>query len=417
MPPREQAPGAIPVLLHAQLRGLLRHHAVTVVTVAGPEPGEWEAVRQLQADGVEVYAAHRLEPHGWPRWRRRWRLTATWLRGQWPWRSAWFWDAQVQPLLDRLLVERRFDVIQIEDNAMGIYRYPAQVPKVLTEYEVRRPRRWQWRSPSAPHWPRWALGEADWQRWPGYQRQVWMKFERLQVFTQRDADSLKAIAPNLADRVRVNPFAVALPALSDTGEEQNTLLFVGNFTHPPNVDAALWLGHEIMPRVRARHPGASLTIVGIFAPPEVLALAGDDVTVTGAVPEIAPYFERAAVVVAPVRMGGGMRMKVLQAMAFGKPLVTTGRGAEGLSLDGMSPPLVIAEDAEGLARGAADLLADPARRRALGQTARIYAAEHFSPQAYTSRLEAIYDGLGLPSRQPATRLSVRAGPAPAESKL
>ena len=171
---------------------------------------------------------------------------------------------------------------------------------------------------------------------------------------------------------------------------------MGNFTHPPNVDAALWLGREIMPRVRARCPSARLTIVGIFPTPEVRALAGDGLTVTGPVPDIAPYFERAAVVLAPVRTGGGMRTKVLQAMAYGKPVVTTTRGAEGLSVDGAHLPVVMAEDAEGIARAAADLLADDGQRCALGKAARAYVAEHFSPHAYASRLEAIYAELGPP---------------------
>jgi glycosyltransferase involved in cell wall biosynthesis len=396
MPPRAQAPGAIPVVLHAQLQGLLRHHAVTVVTVAGPEPGEWEAVLHLRSEGVEVYAARREELCGWARWQRRWYFATTWLRGQWPWRTIWFWDAQVQRLLDRVLAEQRFDVIQIEDNAMGVYHYRTRAPKVFTEHEVRRPRRWQWRSRSAGPWPRWLVSEADWQRWPSYQRGVWRKFERLQVFTQRDAESLKGIAPDLAGRVRVNPFAVEMPTLAGMAEVCDTLLFVGNFYHPPNVDAALWLGREIMPRVRVSYPGACLLIVGIFPPAEVRDLAGNGLTVTGPVPDIAPYFERAAVVLAPVRTGGGMRTKVLQAMAYGKAVVTTTRGAEGLSLKGIQLPVATADDAEGIARAVVDLLADDGRRHALGQAARAYVAEHFSPQAYATRQEAIYAELSPP---------------------
>jgi len=366
------------------------------VTLAGPEPGEWEAVQQLQAAGVEVYAARREEPQGWARWQRRWYLASTWLRGQWPWRTIWFWDAQMQHLLDRVLAEEHFDLVQIEDNAMGVYRYTTTVPKVFTEYEVRRPRHWQWRPPTARSWPRWLLSEVDWQRWPSYQRGVWRKFERLQVFTGRDAESLKVVAPNLADRVRVNPFPVEIPTLSGVAEEGGTVLFVGNFTHPPNVDAALWLGREIMPRVRLSCPSACLLIVGIFPPAEVRDLAGEGVTVTGPVPDIAPYFERAAVVLAPLRTGGGMRTKVLQAMAYGKAVVTTTRGAEGLSLDGTQVPLVTADDAEGIARAAVELLAGDSRRHSLGQAARAFVAEHFSPQAYARRQAAIYAELSPP---------------------
>jgi polysaccharide biosynthesis protein PslH len=94
--------------------------------------------------------------------------------------------------------------------------------------------------------------------------------------------------------------------------------------------------------------------------------------------------------VVPVRTGGGMRMKVLQAMAYGKPVVTTARGAEGLRVNELPLPLVTAEDTEGIAAATAQLLADPVRRRTLGQAARAYVAEHFSPEAYALRQEAIY---------------------------
>jgi glycosyltransferase involved in cell wall biosynthesis len=415
MPPRAQAPGAIPVVLHAQLQGLRRNHAVTVVTVAGPEPDEAEAVNALIADGVPVRASLRSEPRGRARWQRRWRLGSRWLRGQWPWRTVWFWDDQVQRLLDQELGRRHYDLVQIEDNAMGAYRYPPGIPTIFTEHEVRRPRAVPWPAWPISSWPAWLLRETDWQRWPRYQRRVWRKFDRLQVFTQRDADRLADLAPDLAERVHVNPFGIELPNLEPAAnEDSGSLLFVGNFTHPPNVDAALWLAREILPRVRARHARAHLTLVGIFPPPEVLALAGAGVSVTGPVPAIDPYFQRAAVCVAPVRIGGGMRTKVLQAMAYGKPVVTTARGAEGLSMNNVPPPLIIADDADGLALGIADLLADLERRRVLGQAARAYVAEHFSPRAYAARLEAIYAGLGLESSQPTLGLPARARPATAD---
>jgi glycosyltransferase involved in cell wall biosynthesis len=104
---------------------------------------------------------------------------------------------------------------------------------------------------------------------------------------------------------------------------------------------------------------------------------------------VRPYFERASVVMAPVRMGGGMRLKVLQALALGKPLVTTSRGVEGLLLDG-NRPLVQADDSDGLAAGAASLLGDAAKRRRLGARARKFAAVEHSADAYARRLEATY---------------------------
>ncbi len=391
MPPQSQAPGAIPMVLHAQLAALMPRHRLTLVAVAGPDPAEWEAVDRLLASGIEVHAARRSEPRGFRRWQRRWHWATVWLRSRYPWRTVWFWEPGLQRILDRLLAEKSFDVIQVEDNAMGIYRYRTQTPIVFTEHEVRRPRSIDWQSRSQAGWLHWAWREADWHRWPAYQRAIWRKFDLLQVFTSRDAEAIGAIAPELASRVRVNPFGIDLPPrFDDRREKDGSLLFVGNFTHPPNVDAALWLAHAIMPLLRAHYPGVRLTLVGHYPPQPVQALACDDIVVAGRVRQLEPYLEQAAVILAPIRIGGGMRMKVLHSMAHGKAVVTTPRGAEGLALNGQPLPLAIASDAEGIAGATIKLLASADTRRELGRRARAFVAEHYSAPAYARRLEAIY---------------------------
>jgi glycosyltransferase involved in cell wall biosynthesis len=391
MPPQPQATGAIPLVLYAQLTGLMARHSVTLVTVAGPDQSEWAALDRLQMMGVDVQAVRRSEPHGLARWQRRWRWASTWLKGKIPWRTIWFWEPELQHILNRLFAARSFDLVIVEDNAMGIYQYGTSTPVIFTEHEVRRPRPINWHAGSPSNWLRWAFGEADWQRWRKYQSSVWHRFDRIQVFTLRDAEAVAALTPDLAERVRVNPFGVELPApLDDSLEEPGTVLFVGNFTHPPNVDAALWLGNEIMPALRKCHPGVRLTLVGIYPPKSVQGLACEDILVTGAVPEIEPYFARAAVVIAPLRIGGGMRMKVLQAMALGKAIVTTPRGADGLMIDGQAPPLVIADSAEQIAEATASLLASCETRRSLGDHARAFVIENFSANAYARRVEATY---------------------------
>jgi glycosyltransferase involved in cell wall biosynthesis len=304
---------------------------------------------------------------------------------------VWFWEAEIQRILDRLLVEKAFELILVEDNAMGAYTYRTKAPLLFTEHEVRRPRAVNWASLRQTDPLHWVFKEADWARWPRYQRMIWRRFDRIQTFSKRDADAIAVIAPDLAARVRVNPFGISLPKLpAPEQEEPGSLLFVGNFTHEPNVDAAVWLGKEIMPLIRERYPGVRLTLVGIYPPPAVRALASEDIQVTGQVPEIEPYFGRAALVVAPVRIGGGMRMKVLQAMAMGKAVVTTSRGADGLAIDGCLPPLVISDNAEGFAHEVAELLANDEARREFGSRARAHVTAHFSAQSYASRLEAIY---------------------------
>lgn len=399
MPPQPQAPGAIPLVLYAQLTGLMERHEVTLVTVAGPDPSEWEALDRLQAMGVDVQAIRRSEPHGISRWHRRWRWASSWLKGKIPWRTIWFWEPELQRILNRLLSGRSYDLVIVEDNAMGIYRYDTSTPVIFTEHEVRRPRPINWQARPGSNRLIWAFGEADWLRWRKYQRSVWRRFDCIQVFTPRDAQAVATLAPELANRVRVNPFGIDLPEpISADLEEPGHLLFVGNFTHLPNVDAALWLGNSIMPALRKCYPGVRLTLVGIYPPKPVQALACEDILVTGAVPEIEPYFARAAVVIAPLRTGGGMRMKVLQAMALGKAVVTTSRGADGLKVGDRPPPIIIADDDDSIAEAAASLLVSRKMRCSLGSRARAYAAENFSAKAYARRIEANY--VELQSKQP-----------------
>jgi len=394
MTPRSDGAGAIPVLLDAQLSGLRERHEVTLVTGVGDEPGEVEAAESLRREGIDLRVADRRRPRAvGPRWRRRRRLAGAWARGRWPWRTIWFADPGVQAELDRLLASRRFDLIAVEDNSMSVFRLPQCIPRVLTEHEVRRPRPIEWHSARRPgHWPRWAFDELDWRRWRSFQCDAWRRFDLVQAFSERDAEAIAELAPEVAARVRVNPFGLAPPPAADPAREQaGTILFVGNFTHPPNRDAALWLTREILPAVRTRAKHARLLLVGSAPPAEVRALAGPNVEVVADAPSVLPHLEAASVVLAPVRSGGGMRMKVLHALASGKAVVTTRRGAAGYLDGGRTPPFTIAEDSAGIARATADLLADDRRRRELGRQAREFAIARHSPAAWAARLDAVYE--------------------------
>jgi glycosyltransferase involved in cell wall biosynthesis len=162
--------------------------------------------------------------------------------------------------------------------------------------------------------------------------------------------------------------------------------FLGNYTHQPNVDAAKRLAVDVMPHLRRRHTGVQLALAGAHMPTEILGEAAADIEVRGYVVDADAFLGEAAVVLAPVREGGGMRMKVLHAMALGRPVVTTSLGAEGL---GPEAPLVVVDDDDGLARETARLLDDADARARLGARARAYAAEQHSPEAYARRLEAL----------------------------
>jgi len=379
------------LVMYGQLTLLAARHEVTLASFAGTDSVEKGAIDDLRASGIKVHHVWRSWPTGVDLWRRRLRDALGWIRGDCPMRTLKFFDPSMQHCLDQLLREQQFDLLQVEDNAMGIYHYRTQIPSILTEHEVRSTLPSDRHNGERKTWLQQLFSEAERHRWQKYQPAIWRRFDRIQVFTPRDAAVVQAMTPELAGRVRINPFGVEVPKEVDPScEEPGTVVFVGGFGHWPNVDAALWLGGEIMPLLRALRLGVRLIIVGNCPTKAVQALACDDVVVTGRVPAVEPFLERAAVVLAPLRTGGGMRVKVLQAMALGKAVVTTPVGAEGLAVAGCQPPLAIAKGTEEFARATATLLGADDMRRALGRRARAYVTEHYSWSAYGRRLEEMY---------------------------
>ncbi|HEX7024151.1 MAG TPA: glycosyltransferase, partial [Gemmatimonadales bacterium] len=163
--------------------------------------------------------------------------------------------------------------------------------------------------------------------------------------------------------------AVAVPTGVDTdyfrpgdpgARTPGSLVFVGSMDWAPNEDAVRFFVAEVLPAIRARVPGATLTVVGRDPGPGIRALADGTagVTVTGTVPDVRPYLASAAAMVVPLRVGGGTRLKIFEAMAAGTPVISTTIGAEGLPLT-PGDHLLIGDSSDQLARAAIRLLQDP----------------------------------------------------------
>jgi polysaccharide biosynthesis protein PslH len=258
-----------------------------------------------------------------------------------------------------------------------------QLPSILTEHEA-APAGHAGRG-GAPALAR-TIERLDEGRWRRYLRASYRSFDQVQVFTSADRDAVATLDPTLAPRIVINPFGIERPALVDAVRTDG-VAFVGNFNHPPNVDAARWLSTEIMPVVRRSCSGASLTLVGPGASPR---LAGDGVTVLGYVPDLAMVYASAGVVVAPLRSGLGMRVKVLEAMAHACPVIATSLAAQGLGGHDEELPLVIADAPAAIADAIVRLLRAPEEGRRLGRLARAYVEKHFTWDAYGDRLAAAY---------------------------
>ncbi len=383
--------GAMPKLFQAQLDGLSEHHQVTLVAGYGDEPGQAEAAARLLRSGVEArFADRRRSPTPRRRWRVRGELAYAWLTEGWPWRVV-SGAGGLQVLIDDATRKRRFDVVAVEDNPAAMLRFPAGVPRVLTEHEAVRAPASEWRAVRFSERPLRALRAADWRRWERFLKSAWQRFDLLQVYCEGDAAAVRRAAPELGERIRVNPYGIILPPRLDPEEEKpGTILFSGTFGHLPNRDAARWLATEIMPAIRARAPQARLCILGSAPPREILELAGPGIEVIANPASMEPHLRAAALVLAPVRSGGGMRMKVLEALARQRAVVTTTLGAEGFTTFEAEPPLAIADDVEAIAETTAALLLDDGRRRELARRGRLFAERHHSPAAWAERLESVY---------------------------
>lgn len=215
-------------------------------------------------------------------------------------------------------------------------------------------------------------GLARHRAWRRYEWRALRKADAIVVFTASDAVVLaRLLGPNKPP-ITVIPLRIpGDPPSPPPGTEpvKSDFLFIGNFRHPPNADAARRLVRDIFPLILRDLPNAALTIVGADPPVDLVAAASDRVTVTGWVDDPAIYLAGAAVVLVPLRQGGGLRVKMLEACGAGKAIIASPMAVEGLSLtDGEE--VILAQTDEEFAAKAVDLMASPETRAKLEAASR-----------------------------------------------
>ncbi len=296
-------------------------------------------------------------------------------------------------------VRRDFDVVQVEGFEMAPYGLsvargggrPRLVYDAHNAEWVLQDRAWRADIRHPRGWP--AAGYSAGQTWKNrrYEARLLAAADAVFAVSAADAAALERLAP--AARLSVVPNGVDTAHFrpgDPAAEEPGLCVFTGKMDFRPNVDAMTWFTQSTWPALRARQPGARLAIVGRNPTPAVQALAGNGITVTGAVEDVRPWLARAAVVVVPLRIGGGTRLKVLEAMAAGKAIAATGVAVEGLGLvDARHARL--ADTPAGLAAAVSELLDDREARRRLGGAARARAEEAFRWEALVPRMLAAYE--------------------------
>lgn len=289
-----------------------------------------------------------------------------------PWFASVLDSGAMEQVLVELAVEP-FDQVLIEhaDMARFMSRLPIRAPKVLDFHNVysliaRR-------AAEASCYGGQVALRHEVERTVRYERRSAAACALCLTCSEADASAAKQLLG--IDRVSVVPNGVDTDFFSPADGQQTvprSLLFTGTLNYQPNVDAVVHFVKTVLPLIRAHVPSVTFDLAGANPAADVLRLAGDGVTVHGSVPDMRPYYRRAEVMVVPLREGGGTRLKILEAGACGKAIVTTALGVEGLDLqDGED--LIVADSPHQFAQAVVSLIGDDtgrARRRQLERAAR-----------------------------------------------
>jgi polysaccharide biosynthesis protein PslH len=236
---------------------------------------------------------------------------------------------------------------------------------------------------------------VQWRRLRSYERRACLAADRVVAVSEADAHALRALVPGLEpvvvpNGVDVDFYSAPTPSLAGRpGPQLWDLVFTGKMDFRPNVDAALWFAQQVLPLIRREAPQVRFWIVGQNPHARLEPLLADPgVEITGWVEDVRPYIAAAATYVVPLRIGGGTRLKVLEAMAMGKAIVSTTVGCEGFEVVG-GREVLIADEPPEFAAVVLQLLRQPDLREEMGRAARDFASSRYDWRMIVPKLERI----------------------------
>ncbi|NIM91213.1 MAG: glycosyltransferase [Candidatus Aminicenantes bacterium] len=226
-----------------------------------------------------------------------------------------------------------------------------------------------------------------------YEFDMYHQADKVLTLTPEGKEELLEICPELDISIVPHGVDVDYFAFLDSKDAEESIVFIGNYLHYPNVNAVLYFHREIWPRLKNLLPKIKFYVVGQAPPVEIQKLARDEsIVVTGRVDDVRPYIKKGRVFICPVDLGGGFRGKILEAMAMGRPVVSTSLGAEGIPVQDREN-IIIGDDPEKFAQGVVELMKDEALFRRIAKKGRQLMEEKYAWEKGVEVMEGILAGM------------------------
>jgi len=296
-----------------------------------------------------------------------------------------------QTLAD-LLAARPVDVIHVESFYM-LQNLPESnaIPVLLSEPAI------EYRA-----WSLFAKIAKPWYTRPGVvleaiklryiEPKVWAQADAVGAMSAHDAALISDAALNAQVTLAPNAVDVDYFIPGDGPRDPNTAVYMGDYKYFPNVDAVMYFAQQILPLIIAQRPDFHLTLLGKEPPPEMQALAGEHITVTGLVDDTRPYLQGSGMFVCPLRTGSGTRFKLLEALASGCPVISTSIGAEGLNAVD-DTHMLLRDTPQAIAQAVIALMDNPQRAQHIGQTGREWVVNNYAWQRSAQMISETYQQL------------------------
>jgi polysaccharide biosynthesis protein PslH len=368
------------------LKYLSKHHEVTLASFVRGD--QTEHVRMLEPYCQAIYTV--------PMRRSLVRnVTALFksLFGNNPWMMARDDIKEMRNLVDQLAGQEKFEVVHADQLNMA--QYALRVPnakRVLDAHNALWVLYQRLALTMRFGLRRWLL-ERDWRLLKNYEGKLCREFDQVLTVSEEDKISFEAAMGGKKREIHVIPIAVdtdeLLPVLRN--KDASHIIHIGTMYWPPNIDGMMWFLENVFPQICVKRPGTVCDIIGARPPQQLIDYSKNypGVNVTGYVVDPTSYLQQAALMIVPLRAGGGMRVKILNALAQALPIVSTTLGCEGIQVE-HERDLLIADTPEDFAKATLRLIDDPELAMRLGENGRRLIQEKYDYRSACAPLEKVY---------------------------